>query len=85
MDPISASETSADEIRDELERILSSTDFKASKRRKKFLRFVVKQSLAGKADTIKAYTIAVSVFGRGEDFNPQIDPIVSALADTVPC
>ena len=80
MNPLSASEISTDEIRNELNRILSSVYFKASKRRKRFLQFVVEQSLSGKADTIKAYTIAVSVFGRGEDFNPQIDPIVSVEA-----
>ena len=80
MAPSSAIENASDEIRDELNRILSSPDFKASKRRKQFLRFVVEESLSGKADTIKAYTIAVSVFGRGKDFNPQLDPIVSVEA-----
>jgi adenylate cyclase len=63
-----------------LDRILSSPDFKASKRRKRFLRFVVEASLSGRSDTIKAYTIAVNVFKRGADFNPQVDPIVSVEA-----
>lgn len=74
------SEASPDEIRNELDRVLSSPEFKASNRRKRFLKFVVEKSLAGEPDTIKAYTIAVSVFGRGEDFNPQVDPIVSVEA-----
>ena len=69
-----------EEIRAELDRILSSPDFRASKRRRDFLRFVVEEALAGRADTIKAYTIAVTVFGRSNDFDPQIDPIVSVEA-----
>jgi adenylate cyclase len=73
-------ETTQDGVREELDRILSSMDFKASKRRKQFLRFVVEESLSGKTDTIKAYTIAVNVFGRSADFNPQVDPIVSVEA-----
>ena len=40
------------------------------------LRFVVEESLAGRADRIKAYTIATSVLGRDEAFDPQSDPIV---------
>ena len=80
MEPIPDSKASLDEVKEELDRILSSPDFNASKRRKRFLKFVVEQSLLGKADSIKAYTIAVSVFGRGTDFNPQIDPIVNGQA-----
>src|SRR5690606_21069419 len=38
--------------------------------------FVVEQVLAGHADRIKSYSIAVDVFGRGDDFDPAIDPIV---------
>lgn len=68
------------EIRAELDRILSSPDFHASQRRRGFLRFVVEEVLAGRAEMIKAYTIAVTVFGRGNDFDPQIDPIVSVEA-----
>ena len=80
MVPIPDIAASLDEVREELDRVLSSPEFKASKRRKRFLRFVVEESMSGKADTIKAYTIAVSVFGRGPDFNPQLDPIVSVEA-----
>ena len=68
------------EIRAELDRILSSHDFRASKRRRQFLCFVVEEALAGRAEMIKSYTIAVGVFGRSKDFDPQIDPIVSVEA-----
>ncbi|MCK0198728.1 hypothetical protein MWN34_17660 [Ancylobacter sp. 6x-1] len=63
-------------VRDELRRINSSPAFDASERNRRFLRYVVEETLAGRGDRIKAYVIATSVFGRGMDFNPQIDPVV---------
>lgn len=71
---------SEEEVRAELERMLSSADLRASKRLRAFLRFVVEETLAGHAATIKSYTIAVTVFGRGDDFDPRVDPIVSVEA-----
>jgi hypothetical protein len=44
------------------------------------LKFVVKRTQAGKADSIKGYTVATEVFGRREDFDQSIDPIVSIQA-----
>ncbi len=63
-------------VRAELERILASGDFDASDRNRDFLRYVVEETLAGRAGRIKAYSIATSVFGRGADFDPQLDSIV---------
>ena len=60
----------------QLERILNSADFTASRRLKNFLRFVVTETLKGNAGQIKAYTIAVTVFGRTHSFDPQTDPVV---------
>ena len=40
----------------------------------------MEESLAGRADRIKAYTIATGVLGRDEAFDPQSDPIVSIEA-----
>lgn len=64
------------DIRTELEQILESPDFEASQRSKDFLRFVVEETLAGRNHTLKGYTIATQVFGRGKDFDPILDPIV---------
>ncbi|RDJ19818.1 hypothetical protein DWF00_04340 [Bosea caraganae] len=36
----------------------------------------MEESLAGRGDRIKAYTIAVDVFGRGADFDGMLDPVV---------
>jgi adenylate cyclase len=66
----------ADAVRAELDRLLASADFDASERNRQFLRYVVEETLAGRAERIKAYSIATSVFGRGADFDPQLDSIV---------
>lgn len=63
-------------IRDALDRICRSEGFAGSERLVAFLRYLVDQSLAGQADRLKAYCVAVSVFGRNADFDPQTDPIV---------
>lgn len=67
-------------IVEQLRRILSSPEFKATSRQKKFLQFVVEKTIEGRADEIKAYTIATSVFGRKETFDQATDPIVSVEA-----
>ena len=64
----------------QLRRILSSPEFKATSRQKKFLQFVVKKTVEGQADEIKGYTIATGVFGRNETFDQATDPIVSVEA-----
>ncbi|MGF6306261.1 tetratricopeptide repeat protein [Bradyrhizobium sp. I1.14.4] len=60
----------------ELERIFSSTHFQASERRRAFLRFIVDETLSGRADSLKGFTIALAVFGRDDSFDPQADPVV---------
>ena len=67
-------------IRAQLERILQSTEFRGSDKQRKFLSFVVEETLAGRALQLKGYTIAVSVYGRKENFDPQVDPIVRVEA-----
>ncbi|TIQ94098.1 MAG: hypothetical protein E5X44_10285 [Mesorhizobium sp.] len=62
--------------RAQLARILNSADFDATGRERRFLSHVVEETLAGRGDRIKAYSIAVEVFGRDMSFDPQTDPIV---------
>ena len=64
----------------ELERILSNPNFKASKRLRQFLKFITLQKLRGDTEQIKAYTIAIEVFDRNQNFNPTTDPIVRVEA-----
>jgi hypothetical protein len=59
------------EIRWQLARILASDMLRGSLRLTRFLQFVVETTLAGKASTIKAYTVAVEALGRNSDFDPQ--------------
>ena len=63
-------------VREQLSRILGSCAFDASKRNRRFLEYAVEEALAGRADRIKAYNIATTVFGRDASFDPQLDSIV---------
>jgi TolB-like protein len=63
-----------------LSRILSSGHFRASERNKQFLKFVVEETIAGRANRIKAFTVAVDVFGRDSSFDASVDPIVRIAA-----
>ena len=64
------------EIVAELERILADPEFRSTERNKKFLRYVTEQMLQGREGKVKAYSIAIDVFGRPANFDPAIDPIV---------
>ena len=69
-----------DEVRDQLARILTSSDFSVPERVRSFLRFVVEQTLCGHGDRLKGYTIATAVFDRGTSFDAQADPVVRTEA-----
>ncbi len=64
------------EVRAQLVRILESQDFDATDRMRKFLTYVVEETIAGRADRIKAYAVATEVFGRDAAFDPHSDPVV---------
>ena len=63
-------------IQDALQRVVASRDFRNSERKRRFLKFVVQETLAGRADRIKAYSIALDAFDRDPSFNPAADPVV---------
>ena len=67
-------------VREQLYRLLQSSDFQAPARLKNLLAYLVEETLHGRAGNIKAYSIALEVFGRGESFNPNTDPIVRVEA-----
>jgi TolB-like protein/Tfp pilus assembly protein PilF len=71
---------SGDSIRQELARLLASQTFHAAKAQKRFLWFVVEQTLAGCAQELKEYTVGVQVFKRGPQFDPRLDTIVRVEA-----
>jgi hypothetical protein len=70
----------AEEIRAAVAHIVVSSPFRRSPQLVAFLRFVVESALNGKAEYIKSYTIGVEALGRGECFDPQVDPIVRVEA-----
>jgi TolB-like protein len=63
-------------VREELGRVLKSGPFAQSQRRQRFLEYIVSETLAGRGDRLKGYTIGREVFDRPEEFDPNIDPIV---------
>lgn len=67
-------------IRDCLQKILDSREFASSERLSAFLRYIVTETLEGRADRLKGYTIALSVFGCNEEFDPQSNSIVRVEA-----
>jgi hypothetical protein len=69
-----------EEIRAAVEHIVTSPGFRRSPQLVAFLQFVVESVLGGKAAHIKSYTIGIGALRRGEDFDPQIDPIVRVEA-----
>ena len=68
------------EIRAELEQVIASPEFSKSPQLAHFIKFVVEETLAGRGDRIKAYTIAADALGRDANFDPQNDPIVRVEA-----
>jgi len=60
--------------------VLAHPDFAASSRLSAFLKFVVTEALEGRADRLKAFSIAVTVYGRDETFDPQANSIVRVEA-----
>lgn len=71
-----ALEPSEIDVRAELERILASAQFSVPERVRQFLIYVTNETLQGRGDRIKAYSIAVEVFGRSENFDIRNDPVV---------
>ena len=71
------------QIREELNRVLSSHEFRSSKRSQDFLRFVIESTLGGRADMLKERTIGIEVFGRSTDYEPSDDATVRVKAGEV--
>lgn len=63
-------------VRSQLNRILESDGFIRAKRMRRFLQYIVEETISGRSNRLCEYSIGVSVFGRGECFEPALDPIV---------
>src|SRR6516162_345810 len=67
---------SSGEIRAEVQKILASGIFASADRMKRFLRFVVDETLAGKGDNLNESSLGIEVYDRDETFDPRVDSIV---------
>ncbi len=65
-----------DTIREQLARIVSSSAFLKSGRVCRLLEFLVEETLAGRGDRLKEYSLGLAVFERGENFDPRVDSVV---------
>ncbi len=68
------------QIEEQLQRILSAPYFKRSKVLCRFLTYVVTETLEGRGELIKEYTIGFHVLNKEASFNPQTDSIVRVNA-----
>ena len=80
MAAIQRDESDQQAIRQQLDRILRSGAFLHSRRRQRFLEFLVNEALAGRGERLKGYNIALEVFDRPETFDPVVDPLVRTEA-----
>jgi Tol biopolymer transport system component len=63
-------------VRAQLQTILASTVFSRSEHLRRFLSFIVEQSLAGQGHTLKESVLAHELYGKGTDFDGGTDPVV---------
>jgi len=63
-------------VEEELDRIFRDPHFTESTILKKFLSFIVKETIQGRSNCLKEYTIAINVLEKPLSFNPQENGIV---------
>lgn len=68
------------EIKDALERVLSSKSFVRSARARELLRYLVEEEQAGNGALLKGFSIAQDVFGKDDEFDPSTDAVVRVQA-----
>ena len=71
---------SADNVRNQLERVLASHVLAGSGQLQRLLRLVVERTLDGQPSLLKEYNLGLEVFQRPPDYDPKIDPIVRVQA-----
>jgi Tol biopolymer transport system component len=67
-------------VRAQLTKIVASQGFLRAEGLGRLLRFTVEETLEGRGEHLKEYLLGVEVFGRGDSFDPRIDPIVRVQA-----
>ena len=78
-----ASDLDADERREagcQVKRIVGSRRFASAERSQQLLTHIVGEALAGREGGLKEHPIALAVWGKGQDFDPSTDRLVSTAA-----
>lgn len=71
---------SADEVQAELQRILADNVFANAEKMKRFLRFVVQETLEGRGERLNEALVGMEVYSNGKAFEPRIDSTVRVEA-----
>jgi serine/threonine-protein kinase len=71
---------SPDAVRAELDKIVAAQAFSGANRSIQLLRYVVTETLAGRAAYLKEYSLGAEALGRGPSFDPRADPIARVEA-----
>jgi len=82
-DNLTAGTISLFEKREVLHQVLQSKYFANAPKKSRFLEFVAEQTFLGNGEKLNEYLIGVEIYGRGPDFNPQLDPIVRVQAHDI--
>jgi TolB-like protein/Flp pilus assembly protein TadD len=67
-------------VQESLRRVVASAVFANSPRMSRFLRFVVEETVAGRAGDLKEYVLGGNVFDKPPSFDPAVDPTVRVEA-----
>jgi serine/threonine-protein kinase len=67
-------------IAEQLNHVLTSKAFRQADRLKRFLSFIVEETVAGRGERLKEFVVGVEVFGKPDSFDPRNDPIVRVQA-----
>src|ERR1700719_1892198 len=67
-------------VRDQLARVVDSPGFVSSVRLCRFLTHIVNRTIDGDIDSLKEFSIAMEVFDRTSEYDPNIDAIVRVEA-----
>lgn len=66
----------AKEIKSQVNRICQSDEINTKLQLCKLLRYIVDETLAGRSEFLKGYTIGINVYGKEDHFDPDQDPLV---------
>src|ERR1700761_5322892 len=67
----------------EMDRLLNSHHFRNSKRYPALFEYIIRETLAGNADSLKERVLGMAVFHRPPDYDANADPIVRVTAGEI--